>query len=103
MRDRSLEQQARDMMERAGWKDAQSALSSDVVEIANLIRKVSELKGGERSTTIDNERTSTENQLNRKLDALRSAVLDLAAAISRDDFKLVWANLDEAWKEEEDD
>jgi len=35
----SCEQQARDMIERAGWKDAQSATAGDVVEIANLINE----------------------------------------------------------------
>ena len=31
------EQKARDMMERAGWDDAQSCTAGDVVEIANVI------------------------------------------------------------------
>jgi hypothetical protein len=37
MADKSIEQQARDLLERMGVKEAQSLSSGDVVELANLI------------------------------------------------------------------
>jgi len=40
----SCEQQARDMMERAGWKDAQSVTASNIVEVANLINDIARLR-----------------------------------------------------------
>jgi len=50
---------------------------------------------------MPNERTSTENQLNRKLNALKVAIFKLTA--NRRYPELITAALDRAWKEEEDD
>lgn len=36
----SAEQEAREMLERMGWDDAQSLTAGDVVELANLIAEV---------------------------------------------------------------
>ena len=35
---KTLEQQARDILERCGWEDAQSCTAADVVELANLLQ-----------------------------------------------------------------
>jgi len=40
----TLEQQARDILERCGWEDAQRCTAGDVVEVANLLRDVAMLK-----------------------------------------------------------
>ena len=40
----SCEQQARDMMERAGWKDAQSATAGNIVEVTQLIHDIEQLR-----------------------------------------------------------
>lgn len=46
---KSCEQQARDMLERTGWEEAQSLTAGDVVELANLINKSG--KGDRRNGT----------------------------------------------------
>lgn len=40
----TLEQQARDILERCGWDDAQQCTAGDVVELANLLADVERLK-----------------------------------------------------------
>ena len=40
----TLEQQARDMLERAGVESAQSMTSGDLVEVANMMNEVYELR-----------------------------------------------------------
>jgi len=37
---KSLEQQARDMLEHCGWEEAQSLTACDVCEIANLLQNL---------------------------------------------------------------
>jgi len=52
----------------------------------------------------DNHRTDAENLLNRKLDALRGAVVMLAAASPyTSDASLIVSELDEIWEEEGDE
>jgi len=45
----SCEQQARDMMERAGWKDAQSATAGNIVEVTQLIHDIARLRKSKAS------------------------------------------------------
>lgn len=67
----SAEQQARDMLERAGVEDAQNMTSGDLVEIANLIA------GNIKIAIQDYERSSiTDKDLNDMLDRHRAAQAD---------------------------
>ncbi len=49
----TLEQQARDILERCGWEEAQQCTAGDITELANLLAEVATLRSICREAAID--------------------------------------------------
>lgn len=77
---KTLEQQARDILEGCGWDDAQSCTAGDVIEVANLLADLRRYKTAGRdiaSTLLALSESPDNHALADQLEELASRVLSL--------------------------
>ncbi len=67
----SFEQQARNILERCGWEDAQTCTACDVVELANLLQDIEVYKIACKENGIDLSRRIIGRPTEKNNEAMR--------------------------------